>query len=244
MEQTKLYLFAQKADLKKWSLDHDGPVKHFRYNIYNSAQQICNHNHGFVYEFKESCVKLRRFALMIEDGPTDGLLFENILLGKLIAMLNNSRLKILENNDQSLFATGQLIYSFTDNFLLSSIKMHLAFLEQAGIDEILKKQELVSKMREKVVKLNSREEFLVKYNVSVKTMFKYISKWMHIGCFSLYREEACSLNNKKYEEVPVNLVDLITAWYLLLGLLSLSLLSCVLELSRTKFSVACLGKVL
>lgn len=231
LKHTNLYHLAKRADQKTWSLYHFDPVNHFRYNTRSNIREICRISITSLVD--KSCVQLKRLALISENGPLDGIHFGQSRLGKLLLMLNNSRFEMLENNDRSLFRVGKLLYSFSNNFLLPTVNMHLSLLVQAGIDEVLKKQEMELKMKSFADRLNNNGVLLARYNISLQIMSKYISKWVHKGCFILYREEVCSLKNQKYLEVPVKLVDLTTAWLLFIGLLLLSIVGLLYEIVRT-----------
>ncbi len=87
-------------------------------------------------------------------------------------------------------------------------------------------------MREFILELIDHTNVFGNSNISSTTIFVYLSRWLHNGCFSFYRADVCKLNIEDGLEVAIKLPDFLTVWILLLVLFAFSIFGFAYEYLR------------
>ncbi len=166
----------------------------------------------------EGCKNLEKFAYLTISGSLD---YPDTYLysaGKLMLLMANTNLKIVDYNEDNLYSSRNLIYSTSDHIFRSEIEKYTALILESGIEYLLTKYLTEIKMRDIFVR---HDAHLGKGNKSIS---RYVPLWIKNGCFTSYSKAKCDVNFAKDLEVPVKLIDLLAVWIINIGSLAVSVL--------------------
>ncbi len=92
-----------------------GLLKHIRKNIQNTFE---------IYKYPSvieksltMCSKFSSLGYIYASAPSEGVFSIRQIAGKLLLLVNNSRLQVLESRNNKLFQTTEFLVSNSDNFL-------------------------------------------------------------------------------------------------------------------------------
>ncbi len=161
----------------------------------------------------ESCRYLEKFAYLTRSGPVDNPDTHLYSAGKLILLMSNTNVKIVDYNGVNLYPSRKQFFSMTDHVFRLEFEKYLALISQSGIDDLLKKYFTEVKMRDIFFKFDIHHY----HRIGNKSMSRYIPLWIRNGCFTFFSIARCDVNFEKHLEVPVKLIDLLGVWIVIFG---------------------------